>query len=282
MKFYKYHGAGNDFVLIDNRDGAISEDSKSELAVQLCDRRLGIGADGMALLETSDKADAKMRIFNPDGSEPEMCGNGIRCIAKHVHDNIAKKDEIAIETLAGTKTVSLSEENGVTYVRVNMGRPLFDRKDIPATGEGRILNEKLEVNGKEVKIYAVNTGVPHVVVFVEDIKDADVVNIGRAIRNNPLFPKGANVNFLEIVCANLFKIRTYERGVEGETLACGTGITAAGAITVMAGEASPEERIEIVAKGGTVYVDVEVKGIEIETAFMKGPAELVFEGEIDV
>jgi diaminopimelate epimerase len=282
MRFYKYHGTGNDFVLIDNRGGEIPEDGKPDLAKKLCDRRSGIGGDGLILVETSGKADAKMRIFNPDGTEPEMCGNGIRCIAKYVHDNVTKKDELAIETLAGTKEVRLSKENRITYVRVNMGKPLFERKDIPATGEGRLLGEKLEVNDKELEIYAVNTGVPHVVIFVDDIRKADVINTGRTVRNSPLFPEGTNVNFLEIVCANLFKIRTYERGVEDETLACGTGITAAGVICVMKGEADPEDSIEIIAKGGTVYVEVEVKGIEIETAFLRGPAEFVFEDEIDV
>ncbi|MEE8403246.1 MAG: diaminopimelate epimerase [Candidatus Hydrothermarchaeaceae archaeon] len=282
MKFFKYHGAGNDFVLIDNRDGQITEEEQPDLAIQLCDRRFGIGGDGLILVETSDKADAKMRIFNPDGSEPQMCGNGLRCAAKHIHDAGTEKGEISIETLAGTKNVQVSKEDGITYVRVNMGKPLLERKDIPATGEGRLLKERLEADGEEVEIYAVNTGVPHVVIFVEDVEEADVINIGRAVRNSTLFPEGANVNFLEITCANLFKIRTYERGVEDETLACGTGITAAGVISVIAGEADPEGPIEIIARGGTVYVEVEMKGIEIETAFMRGPAELVFEGEIDV
>ncbi len=282
MNFFKYHGAGNDFVLIDNREGKISEERKPDLGRQLCNRRFGIGGDGLMLVETSSKADSKMRIFNPDGSEPEMCGNGIRCVAKYVYDNIIKKDEIAIETLAGVKNVRLYKEKETTYVRVNMGRPLFERKDIPATGEGRLLREKIEVDGREFEIYAVNTGVPHVIIFVEDIKRTDVINIGRAVRNHSLFPEGTNVNFLEIVYANLFKIRTYERGVEDETLACGTGITAAGVIGVIVEEADPKEPIEIVAKGGTVYIEAEMKDTEIETAFMRGPVEFVFEGEIDV
>ena len=282
MRFYKYHGAGNDFVLIDNRGDEVPEDKKPELAKRVCDRGGKIGADGLLLVETSEVADAKMRIFNPDGSEPKMCGNGIRCIAKYLHDKISEKDEIKIETLAGIKTVRISKENEIIYVRVNMGKPLLQRKDIPATGEGRLFKEKIEAGGKELEIYAVNTGVPHVVIFVDDIRKADVENVGRAVRNHPLFPEGTNVNFVEIVCANLSKIRTYERGVEGETLACGTGITAAGVICVMIGEAESEDSAEIIAKGGTVYVDVDLKGTEIETAYMKGPAELVFEGEIDV
>lgn len=282
MKFYKYHGAGNDFVLIDNRGGEIPENKKPELAKRVCKREQDSGADGLLLIETSNTADVKMRIFNPDGTEPEMCGNGIRCLAKHVHDTGLKKDEIAIETLAGIKKVRLSKENGITHVRVNMGKPLFERKDIPTTGEGRLFKEKIEAAGRELEIYAVNTGVPHVVIFVDDIRKADVINVGRAVRNHPLFPEGTNVNFVEIVCANLFKVRTYERGVEDETLACGTGITATGAICVLLGEADPEDLIEIIAKGGTLYVEVDLKGTEIETAYMKGPAELVFEGEIDV
>lgn len=282
MKFFKYHGAGNDFVLIDNRGEEISEGGKPDLARQLCNRRFDIGGDGLILVESSSKADVKMRIFNPDGSEPQMCGNGIRCITKHIYDTGTKKDEISIETLAGIKDVRVSREGETTYVRVNMGKPLFERKDIPATGEGRLLEEKLELNGEEFEIYAVNTGVPHVVIFVEDVKKADVLNIGRAVRNNALFPQGTNVSFIEIAGDNLFKIRTYERGVEGETLACGTGITASGVIGAVAGEADPGEPIKIVARGGTVYIEVEMKDTEIETAFMNGPAELVFVGEIDV
>jgi diaminopimelate epimerase len=282
MRFYKYHGAGNDFVLIDNRGGEIPEERKSDLAMHLCNRNFGIGADGLLLVETSSNADAKMRIFNPDGSEPDMCGNGLRCLAKYMHDSVTKKDEISIETLAGIKDVRLHKENKVTYVRVNMGKPLFERRDIPTTGEGRILKEKLEAGGKEIEIYAVNTGVPHVVTFVDDIRKADVINTGREVRNNPIFPEGTNVNFVEIVCANLFKVRTYERGVEDETLACGTGITAVGVICVIVGEADSEDSIEIIAKGGTAYVEVDLKGTEIETAYLKGPAEFVFEGKIDV
>jgi len=282
MKFFKYHGAGNDFVLIDNRGEEIPEERKPDLARQLCNRRFGIGGDGLILIESSSKADVKMRIFNPNGSEPQMCGNGIRCIAKHIYDSGTERDEISIETLASIKDVMVSREWETTYVRVNMGKPLFERKDIPATGEGRLLEEKLEVNGEEFEIYAVNTGVPHVVIFVEDIKKADVLNIGRAVRNNALFPQGTNVNFLEIAGDNLFKIRTYERGVEGETLACGTGITASGVIGAVAGEVDPGEPIKIVARGGTVYIEVEMKDTEIETAFMNGPAELIFVGEIDV
>jgi len=198
MKFYKYHGAGNDFVLIDNRDEEIPEDKKSSLAKRVCDRDGKIGADGLLLVETSDAADTKMRIFNPDGSEPAMCGNGIRCTAKYFHDKIQELDDMKIETLAGIKNVILSKIDGITYVKVNMGRPLLERRDIPATGEGRLFEEKIEAAGKELKIYALNTGVPHVVIFVDDIRKADVENIGRAVRNHPLFPEGTNVNFVEI------------------------------------------------------------------------------------
>ncbi|MEE8400660.1 MAG: diaminopimelate epimerase [Candidatus Hydrothermarchaeaceae archaeon] len=282
MEFYKYQGAGNDFILVDNRDEQILEELKAGLAKKLCNRRFGIGADGLIFVENSSNGEAFMHIFNPDGSEPHMCGNGIRCIAKYLYDFGARNDELSIETLAGVKNVRISEEGKTTYVRVNMGRPLFERKDIPATGKGRILKEKLKVGSKELEIYAVSTGVPHVVIFVDDIEKTDVIGIGRAVRNNPLFPEGTNVNFLEIVCTNLFKIRTYERGVEGETPACGTGIAASAIISVVAWEADPDEPIEIMAEGGTIFVEVEMQGIEIETAYIKGPAKLVFKGEIDV
>jgi diaminopimelate epimerase len=276
MEFYKYHGAGNDFILIDNLEDEIREEDKPSLARRLCHRRFGIGADGLVLMENSTIADIKMRIFNPDGSEPEMCGNAIRCLAKHVYDTKLKSKRISIETLAGIKEVEVTpKDQKIAYVKVDMGRPLFDRKDIPAVGEGRLLGEKLKVRGEEFVIYGVNTGVPHVVVFSEDIDNTDIVEIGRAIRFNTLFPEGTNVNFLEKIGENIFKVRTYERGVEDETLACGTGIVACGVIASILGEAEPEKPIEIKAKGGTIYV--EKSG---ENWLLNGPAEFVFKGEI--
>jgi diaminopimelate epimerase len=272
MKFYKYHGAGNDFILIDNRQDEIEEASKPKLAVKLCHRRFGIGGDGLMLLENSEKHDAKMRIFNPDGSEAEMCGNGIRCFAKHVYDHgIMRKEELDIDTLGGVKKASLTIEKGrVAYVKVDMGKPRIDN-----------LNLVIPVKGKEREMTALKVGVPPAVLLVDDLSGVEVLELGRAIRSNQVFPRGTNVNFLQRVGKNRFKIRTYERGVEDETLACGTGICASGAAAVLLGMADADKPIEIEARGGKIFIETVKVGEELERAYMSGPAEFVFAGEIE-
>lgn len=272
MKFYKYHGAGNDFILIDNHQDEIEEGSKSKLAVKLCHRRFGIGGDGLLLLENSEEADARMRIFNPDGSEAEMCGNGIRCFAKHIYDHgIIRREELGIDTLGGIKKASLTIEKGrVTYVKVDMGRPRVNN-----------LNLVIPVKGMEMEMAALEVGVPHAVLFVDDLPGVEVFELGREIRNNPLFPNGTNVNFLQRVGENRFRVRTYERGVEGETLACGTGICASGAAAVLLGLADADKPIEVEARGGKIFVEAVRAGGEIERVYVSGPAEFVFEGEIE-
>lgn len=279
MKFFKYHGAGNDFILIDNLRDEIPEKNKPSLAEKLCHRRFGIGGDGLVLVEGSSVADVKMRIFNPDGSEPEMCGNAIRCLAKYVYDKgVVRKEEIAVETLAGVKEVEATLEDGeVAYVKVDIGAPIFEREEIPAVGRGRLLREKVKTEEGEVEISAVNTGVPHAVVFVEDVEEADVIGMGRAIRYSEIFPEGANVNFVQRLGENVFKVRTYERGVEDETLACGTGIVACGAVAVELGEAEAGRPMEIRARGGKIYIEVEEGRMSL-----KGPVEFVFEGDVGV
>lgn len=283
MRFYKYHGAGNDFIVIDNMKDAIPEDKKADMALTYCRRHLGIGSDGLILVESSEKADARMRIFNPDGSEPEMCGNGVRCFAKYVYDKgIVGRDEITVETMAGVLGIAVTIEGGeVTYVKVDMGRPILERSGIPAAGEGDFINETIMVDGKDITISAVNTGVPQVVIFVDDIEAADVNGIGSAIRFDlDLFPQGTNVNFLQKMGDNTFKVRTYERGVDGETLACGTGVTACGVVAVILAEADPTKPIEIEARGGTIYIEIEQDAGTITTAYMNGPATYVFEGDV--
>ena len=271
MKFYKYHGAGNDFIIIENFSGEIKEEDKSILAKKLCHRRLGIGGDGLILAESSKIADLKMRIFNPDGTEAEMCGNGIRCLAKHVYDRdiIGKKQ--LIETLAGIKEVEITKNHGkISYVKVNMGKPQFERDKIPAIGEGKLIRETIE----GIEVSAVNTGVPHAVVFVNDIDSLNVEELGRKLRHSKIFPKGANVNFVQQMGEREFKIRTYERGVEKETLACGTGICASAAIAIAIGLANYGEALVFHAKGGDIYVEMQ------EEIYMTGPTEFIFWGEI--
>ena len=283
MRFYKYHGAGNDFVLVENLNGEVEEETKPELARVLCDRHFGVGGDGLLIVERSSRADARFRYFNSDGSEAEMCGNGMRCFAKHLYDfGIVKKEEMRIETLAGVINVRVFPRNGVVgEVEVELGAPRLLRKEIPAKGEGLFLRQRLRAAGEELEVSAVNTGVPHAVVFVEDIDKVDVLRLGRALRFHEVFPQGANVNFVEKLGKNIFAVRTYERGVEGETLACGTGIAACGAVAVLLGEASPEREVEIRARGGTLFIKAEVRDGEVVNLRMRGPAKRVFRGETE-
>ncbi len=283
MRFYKYHGAGNDFVLVENLNGEIEEEAKPELARTLCHRHFGVGGDGLLLVERSSKADARFRYFNSDGSEAEMCGNGMRCFAKHLYDfGIVRKERMRIETLAGVIGVRVFQKDGtVEEVEVELGAPRLARKEIPALGEGRFLGQRLRIAGEELEVSAVNTGVPHAVVMVHDLEGVDVLRLGRALRFHKVFPQGANVNFLEKLGENVFAVRTYERGVEGETLACGTGIAACAAVAVLLGEASPEKPVEIRARGGTLYVKAEVRDGEMVNLRMRGPARRVFRGETE-
>ena len=171
LAFWKMHGLGNDYIIVDNRDGKLRDEVLSSLSKRLCRRRFSIGADGLLLIYDSAIADAKMRIFNADGSEAEMCGNGIRCLAKYCYENgIVKKNEMKIETLAGIKTVWLSMEDGsIKAVTVDMGSPIFERKHIPVFGEGEFINENLEVNGKIFRATCLSVGNPHCVIFIENI-----------------------------------------------------------------------------------------------------------------
>ncbi|MCS7180147.1 MAG: diaminopimelate epimerase [bacterium] len=216
MKFSKIVGSGNDFIIIDNRKNLIK--NRKNLAIKLCNRKLGIGGDGLLFLENSKKADFKMRIFNPDGSEAEMCGNGLRCILRYVYENsISKKKKLKIETKAGI----LDGEIRGKKIKVRMkiiGSPK--------------LNIKIPVEDNEMIGNFINTGVPHTVIFVDSVEKVDVEKIGPLIRHHKIFGKnGTNVNWVEIVKTGIIKIRTYERGVEEETLSCGTGSVASAIIT---------------------------------------------------
>jgi diaminopimelate epimerase len=207
MRFWKYQGAGNDFVLLDCSKELPPSDL-SCLAKQLCDRRCGVGADGLLLLLSSDKADFRMRIFNADGSEPSMCGNGIRCLAQYVFSRYPQRSEITIET---AHAILPCRKHG-EQIAVNLGAP-------------SILHWQLQLEGAE--LFVIHTGVPHAVMFVDNLDEVDVEKLGKQIRFHPFFsPEGANVNFASINSAGRLSLRTYERGIEGETLACGTGAAA--------------------------------------------------------
>jgi diaminopimelate epimerase len=273
MKFWKMHGLGNDYIVIDNRDEKISDAKASELALKLCRRRFSVGADGLLFASNSASADVKMRIFNADGSEAEMCGNGIRCFAKFCYENnIARKNELIVETLAGIKRTWLTVENGlVQSVMVNMGVPVLERSRIPMVGQGTFLNEDLQVNGDAYKATCLSVGNPHCVIFVDAVDDFPVQRVGSKIENHRLFPKRTNVEFAQVLSENEVKVRVWERGC-GETLACGTGACA----TVVAGKLLKK-------LGSKVHVHLVGGDLEVEYAerlFLNGPAEKVFEGTL--
>ena len=266
--FTKLHGNGNDFILIDEfKKEIIPEKKKSEFAVKYCDRRFGIGADGVLYLEGSKKANVRMRIFNADGTEAEMCGNGIRCLVKYSLDKGYIKEEARVETLAGVLSITSRVANG-TWISVNMGMPEFAREKLPAKGTGEFI--QVSMHGYEVS--AVNTGVPHAVIFVDSLDDTLLADAPK-IRYDPVFPKGTNVNFARVDSKNEITVRTYERGVEGETLSCGTGSVACVAVARRLEKTA--DRVKVNTKGGELVIT-----IKDDAAFMEGQAELVFEGTI--
>jgi len=276
LNFWKMHGLGNDYIVIDNRGGELSEEELPDLAIKLCRRRVGVGADGLLLVCNSRVADAKMRIFNPDGTEAEMCGNGIRCFAKYCFENgIAKKNVISVETLAGIKELYLKVEGGaVTSVRVNMGAPCFEAEKIPIIGNGTFINKPLDVDGKILMATALSMGNPHCVIFVNNIDNYPVDAIGPKIEDHKLFPKRTNVEFVQVISRKRLKVRVWERGV-GETLACGTGACASVVAAKVLGKVEEEAIVEL--PGGKLIV--EYKG---NVVFMEGPAEKVFEGKMSI
>ena len=273
MKFWKMHGLGNDFIVVDNRNEKISDAEATELARKLCERRFSVGADGLLLVSNSAVADVKMQIFNADGSEAEMCGNGIRCFAKYCYENsVVRKNELTVETLAGIKRAWLTVENDlVASVMVDMGAPVLERGKIPMIGQGTCINEDLQVNGENYKVTCLSVGNPHCVVFVDALDDFPVELVGLKIENNSLFLKKTNVEFAQVLNSKELKVRVWERGC-GETLACGTGACAA----VAAGNLLQKV-------GGKVTIHLLGGDLEVEYAerlFLSGPAVKVFEGTL--
>jgi diaminopimelate epimerase len=271
IHFTKLHGNGNDFILIDEyKTEKIPEKEKPAFAEKYCRRRFGIGADGVLFITKSGKADIKMRIFNADGSEAEMCGNGIRCLVKYALDEGYISREAHVETMAGVLSITSRVEDK-TWVSVNMGMPAFSRKDIPAKGSG----EFLEINMHGYSVSAANTGVPHAVVRVDSLDAPELMHDAPKLRYDPVFPKGTNVNFVHVDSGNEITVRTYERGVEDETLSCGTGSVACAAVCRRLGWTG--EKVRVHTKGGELVITLTDEG-----AFMEGPAERVFDGTLNV
>jgi len=268
IPFTKLHGNGNDFVMIDEYEKIIiPDDMKGQFSAIYCDRRFGIGADGVIYLSKSEKSTLKMRILQPDESEAEMCGNGIRCLAKYAFDAGYAKESCTVETPAGEIGVEMGYREDEFFATITMTTPKFDRKDIPATGEGEY-KEKIG----DFDVYAVNTGVPHTVIIVDSVDVIDVEAAAPAIRHHATFEKGANVNFVERTGTDSIRIRTFERGVEKETLSCGTGATASAAVVYKLGYTGDTVNVETRGGSLTIYLKDGTK--------MEGPATTVFSGKI--
>ncbi|MEM3673081.1 MAG: diaminopimelate epimerase [Candidatus Bathyarchaeia archaeon] len=276
LEFWKMHGLGNDYIVVDNRDNKIRDEELPVLAKRLCERRFSVGADGLLLACKSAVADVKIRIFNPDGTEAEMCGNGIRCLVKFCFENkIAQKNPIRVETLAGIKETSLNIQNGeVKSVRVDMGKPQFEREKIPMLGKGTFINQPISLNGKEVRATSLSLGNPHCVIFVGKVDSYPVSDVGPKIERHKLFPNRTNVEFVQVISKKEMRVRTWERGV-GETLACGTGACASVVAANLLGKIG--ERATVHLLGGDLKVEY-LNG----TVFMDGPVEKVFEGYINL
>ena len=273
MRFWKMHGLGNDYIVIDNREAKISDGKAPELAKKLCDRRFSVGADGFLLVCNSTGADAKLRIFNADGSEAEMCGNGIRCFAKYCYENsIVLKHDFSVETLAGTKHVWLTiKGEEVAIVKVDMGEPNWERSSLPMKGEGTCIDCDLDVDGEVFKVTCLSMGNPHCVIFVNCIDCYPIEEVGSKIENHKAFPKRTNVGFVEVLSENELNVRVWERGC-GETLACGTGTCAAVAAANKLGKVGNKVTVHVL--GGDLHVEVG------KTIFLSGAAEKVYEGTL--
>lgn len=277
MKFTKMHGIGNDFVVVNAMTELLEEADLPEISRKVNDRKFGIGGDGLILVLPSKVADFKMRMFNPDGSEAEMCGNGIRCFAKYLYDRKLIPDtQVKVETLAGIKILKLLTRAGkVEAVRVDMGVPRLLRSEIPMRGDdnGKVINEGLKAEGKRFEITAVSMGNPHVVIFEENVDSVPVARYGPAIETHKSFPQRTNVHFVQVCNSGEIIIRTWERGA-GETLACGTGACAC----AVAGALNNKTNRTVLAHlpGG----DLRIEWTGDNRVMMQGPAEEVFEGEI--
>ena len=274
IEFTKMHGIGNDYIYINCLKKSLKNLSK--LAVAMSDRHFGIGSDGLILILPSKKADFKMRMFNSDGSEAEMCGNGIRCFAKYVYDHkLTKKSQLQIETLAGIMELTLYiKKNKVESVLIDMGAPILERAQIPMLGEpGTVIQETLRLlDGSKFEITSLSMGNPHVVIFVEDVDNFPVTKYGPQIENSDLFPHKTNVEFIEIINEKEFKQRTWERG-SGETLGCGTGASAATVACIL--NEKTKGKVTAHLTGGDLEIEWKENN---EHVFLKGPAVEVFSG----
>ena len=274
MKFTKMHGCGNDYVYVNLFEEKI--DDPAELSIKVSDRHFGIGSDGLITIGPSDVADFRMRIYNADGSEAEMCGNGIRCVAKYVYDHkMTDKTEISVESGAGIKYLTLFVEQGkVEQVRVDMGEPILEPAQIPVLAEGdKVVDEPIEVCGKTWNMTCVSMGNPHAVVFVDNVADFEIEKYGPHFEKHERFPKRTNTEFVEIISREEINMRVWERGSD-ETWACGTGTCASVMACILNNRT--DNKVLVHLRGGDLTIEYNDKTNHI---FMTGPATEVFSGE---
>ena len=275
MKFTKMQGIGNDYVYVNCLQETI--ENPSELAKKISDRHYGVGSDGLIMINPSDKADFEMEMYNADGSRGEMCGNGIRCVAKYVYDyGLTDKTSISVETLAGIKYLDLTVEDGkVVLVKVDMGKPMLRPEEVPVVSEKEeVIDEPITVVGQEYRMTCVSMGNPHAVVFIDqDVKEFPLETVGVKFENHERFPKRVNTEFVNVLDRHTAQMRVWERG-SGETLACGTGACAVAVACALNGLTEDEVTVKLL--GG----DLQIKwDREKNTVYMTGPAEVVFDGE---
>ena len=279
MKFTKMHGIGNDYVYVNCFEETVKD--PSAVARYVSDRHFGIGSDGLILIKPSDIADCEMDMYNLDGSQGAMCGNGIRCVAKYVYDyGIVKKENISVSTKSGIKYLDLTVRNGkVALVRVNMGSPVLTASQIPVVSSTEeMINAPLKVNGETYYITAVSMGNPHAIVYMTDVDHLDIGEIGPYFENHMAFPDRVNTEFVEVLDDHTLKMRVWERG-SGETLACGTGACAVAVASILNGHVDGEKPVTVKLLGG----DLEIFWDRQENlVYMTGPATTVFDGEIDL
>lgn len=277
MKFTKMHGCGNDYVYVNLFEEQL--DNPAEVSIKVSDRHFGIGSDGLITIGPSDKADFRMHIYNADGSEAEMCGNGIRCVAKYVYDHhLTDKTEITVETGAGILTLILFPKDGkVEQVRVDMGKPILTPAEIPVVADGdKIIDEPIEVGGKTWNMTCVSMGNPHAVVFIDDTASFPLDTYGPLFENHERFPKRTNTEFVQIISRTEANMRVWERG-SAETWACGTGTCACVMACILNGKT--EDKVLVHLRGGDLTIEYDRESNHV---FMTGPATEVFSGEIDV
>ena len=277
MKFTKMHGCGNDYVYVNCLEETVKHPDK--VAQFVSDRHFGIGSDGLILIEPSEVADFCMAMYNADGSRGEMCGNGIRCVAKYVYDyGLTDKTQISVETLGGIKYLDLAVEDGkVSLVKVDMGKPELEADLIPIISEReQVIDEPIEVDGKEYHMTGVSMGNPHAVIYVDDVKGLDLEKIGPKFENHERFPKRINTEFVHCIDRQTVEMRVWERG-SGETLACGTGACAVAVSSILNNLTDTQVTVKLL--GGDLQIEWDR---EKDRVFMTGPATVVFDGVIDI